>query len=75
MKQIRTPAQLRRDGWKALSDGLGSADALRFLAEYSSGKGNYTHDRKEWASRVTSDELFEAIARQDKRAAKRSQAK
>lgn len=75
MKQIRTPEQLRRDGWKALSDELGSADALRFLAEYSTGKGNYTKDRKQWASRVTRDELFDALARQDKRAAKRSPAK
>ena len=75
MKQIRTPAQLRRDGWKALSDQLGSADALRFLAEYSTGKGNYTKDRKRWASQVTSEELFEALTRQDKHAAKRSQAK
>jgi hypothetical protein len=75
MKKIRTPAQLRRDGWKALSDGLGSADALRFLAEYSSGKGNYTNDRKKWTARVTSGELFTALARKDKLAGKRSQAK
>jgi len=75
MKQMRTPEQLRRDGWKALSDGLGSADALRFLAEYSTGKGNFTSDRKQWASRVTSDELFAALARPDKRAGRRSRAK
>jgi hypothetical protein len=70
---MRTPAQLRRDGWKALSDQLGSADALRFLAEYSNGKGNYTRDRKQWTSRVTSDELFAALPPRHKRTSKRSQ--
>ena len=72
MKHMRTPAQLRRDGWKALTDQLGPADALRFLAEYSTGKGNYSNDRKPWASTVTPGELFGALERQAKRQAKRS---
>ena len=71
MKQIRTPEQLPRDGWKALSVELGSADALRFLAEYSTGKGNYTNDRKQWTARVTPDELFDAVMRRNGRAVKR----
>lgn len=70
MKQIRTPEQLRRDGWKALAQELGTADALRFLAEYSAGQGDYTSDRKQWATQVSADELFVALDRQTNRAEK-----
>jgi hypothetical protein len=39
------PAELRARGFKALVDGLGWVNAVRFLRQYEPGVGNYTEER------------------------------
>jgi len=41
-----TPAEVRRAGWKALTEKLGPAGALKFILDYDRGEGNYTELRK-----------------------------
>lgn len=43
---ITNPSELRRRGFKALSDALGWANAVRFLGQFDSGSGNYTEERR-----------------------------
>ena len=52
--------QIRAEGWKALTDRLGVAGAMRFLMEYDSGHGDYVEERRELFRELTLDE---AIAR------------
>ncbi len=40
-----TPAEVRREGWKALTEKLGPTSALKFILDYDRGKGNYTELR------------------------------
>ena len=41
-----TPAEVRRAGWKALTEKLGPTSALKFILDYDRGEGNYTKLRK-----------------------------
>ena len=52
--------QIRAEGWKALTDRLGVAGAMRFLMEYDPGRGDYVEERRELFRELTLDE---AIAR------------
>jgi hypothetical protein len=45
--KIATPAEVRREGWKALREKLGPAVALRFMLDYEKGEGDYTELRRE----------------------------
>jgi hypothetical protein len=42
---ITTPEELRRQGFSALVDALGWANAVRFLQQYERGQGDYTRER------------------------------
>jgi hypothetical protein len=39
------PSELRTRGFKALVDGLGWANAVRFMRQFEGGVGDYTKDR------------------------------
>jgi hypothetical protein len=41
-----TPAEVRRAGWDALIEKLGTVSALKFILDYDRGEGNYTELRK-----------------------------
>ena len=41
-----SPYELRREGWKALTERLGIAGAMRFLMQYDPGHGDYTEERR-----------------------------
>lgn len=43
--KVPTPAEIRERGFQALVKELGYADALRFLLQYESGRGDYTEER------------------------------
>lgn len=43
---IPTPSEIRERGFRALVKELGYADALRFLAQYEAGRGDYTEERR-----------------------------
>ena len=54
-----TPPEIRRAGWQALKSQLGIAGSLKFLLEYSKGKGNYTELRKEIFKGQSVDDILE----------------
>lgn len=53
--------QIRMEGWKALTERLGPAGAMRFMMQYDPGHGDYTTERQEIFRTLTLDDLLEAI--------------
>ena len=52
-----TAIEIDRLGFRALSDALGLAGALRFLRQIGGGSGDYTHERKTILRGVTIESL------------------
>jgi len=55
--------QIRMEGWKALTERLGPAGAMRFMMQYDPGHGDYSKERHEIFGSVTLEELLESINR------------
>ena len=55
--------EIRMEGWKALTERLGPAGAMRFMMQYDPGHGDYSKDRHEIFAAVTMEELLESIKR------------
>ena len=53
--------QIRMEGWKALTDRLGPAGAMRFMMQYDPGHGDYSKERHEIFTALTLDDLLDAI--------------
>ena len=53
--------QIRMEGWKALTERLGPAGAMRFMMQYDPGYGDYTKERREIFADLTIDALIQAI--------------
>jgi hypothetical protein len=53
--------QIRMEGWKALTERLGPAGAMRFMMQYDPGHGDYTNERRDIFAELTIDTLLEAI--------------
>lgn len=53
-----SPAELRREGWEALTRALGPADAIRFMMQYDPGRGDYTEERTALFADLTIDEAL-----------------
>ena len=53
--------QIRLEGWKALTERLGPAGAMRFMMQYDPGHGDYTNERRDIFAELTIDTLLEAI--------------
>ena len=70
---MRTTQQLLSDGWRALTKGLGLADALRYRILFQPGAGDYTRERKALFRGKSLDEIAEALRerRTGRRAPKR----
>ncbi|MBY0523154.1 MAG: hypothetical protein K2R98_07130 [Gemmataceae bacterium] len=47
-KKPRTAVQLAADGFAALVEKLGIADAIRYVQLYHQGEGDYTRERHQW---------------------------
>jgi hypothetical protein len=54
--------EIRMEGWKALTERLGPAGAMRFMLQYDPGYGDYSKERHEIFANLTMDELLEATA-------------
>jgi hypothetical protein len=49
------------EGWKALSERLGPAGAMRFMMQYDPGRSDYSKERLEIFEGLTIDEILNAI--------------
>lgn len=59
----QTLDEIRREGLAALRQRLGRAGMIRFLQQFSSGKGDYAKDRHAWVDRTSMTELRKAATR------------
>lgn len=59
----RTPPEIRAEGFRALVERLGLADALRFMHQYEPGQGDYTAERGQWLDNLTLDDIKTDVAR------------
>ena len=50
--------EVRLEGWRALTERLGVSGAVRFLAQYDPGRGNYVEERRTLFAAVTLDDLL-----------------
>ena len=57
--------ELRREGWKALTERLGVSGAMRFLMQYDPGHGDYTLERRDLFAGTTVDQAVEEIRKHD----------
>jgi len=55
--------EIRMEGWKALTERLGPAGAMRFMMQYDPGHGDYSKERHELFGHLTLDELLESLER------------
>ena len=60
-----SPYQIRLEGWKALTERLGPAGAMRFMMQYDPGHGDYTKERQEIFADLEIEELLATIRRQE----------
>lgn len=60
-----SPYELRREGWRALSERLGVSGAVRFLMQYDPGRGDYTEDRRELFADLSLDDALAEIRSRD----------
>ena len=58
-----TPFELQRRGIEVLVRELGYAEAMRFMLQFSNGRGDYTAERHKMLGNPTVDELLEATAK------------
>jgi hypothetical protein len=49
------------EGWKALTERLGAAGAMRFMMQYDPGHGDYSKERREIFAALTLDDLLDAV--------------
>ena len=58
--------QIRMEGWKALTERLGPAGAMRFMMQYDPGHGDYSMERHEIFAALTLDELLDTVRDNEK---------
>jgi hypothetical protein len=57
--------EIRLEGWKALTERLGPAGAMRFMMQYDPGHGDYTNERQEIFADLDLEELLASVRRQE----------
>lgn len=57
--------EIRMEGWKALTERLGPAGAMRFMMQYDPGRGDYTQERQELFADLDLDDLLAAVRKQE----------
>lgn len=55
--------EIRMEGWKALTERLGAAGAMRFMMQYDPGHGDYSTERHEMFADLTIDDVIESLDR------------
>ena len=52
---------IRRQGWQALTERLGVSGAMRFLAQYDPGSGDYTQERRDLFASLSLEDALRRI--------------
>lgn len=55
------PVELNQKAFQVLIDGLGYADAIRYLKQFDNGSGNYTQDRHQWLAPLSLEDIWTDI--------------
>jgi hypothetical protein len=61
-KQRRNAVQLAADGFAAIVEKLGMAEAVRYVQLYHQGAGDYTRERHQWLDKVSRDQIVNLMA-------------
>lgn len=59
--EIMSDYEIRKEGWKVLTERLGISGAIRFLMQYDTGHGDYTEERKALFEHLTPDEALKLV--------------
>src|SRR5437867_11753993 len=70
-KNRRNAAQLAADGFAAIVEKLGMAEAVRFVQLYHQGAGDYARERHEWLDEKSHDEIANLMAKTTKKKAQK----
>jgi hypothetical protein len=62
----RSAAQLAADGFAALVQKLGMAEALRYVQLYQQGSGDYSRERHQWLDEVGHERIAGLMAKTPK---------
>lgn len=62
----KTQQEIVRQGYQALVDSLGVADAIRFIHHFTPGQGDYTKERHEWVDQTPLEEILKAMRQRQK---------
>ena len=57
----KTLYEIRTIGFEALLRELGPAGAIRFLQQYETGQGDYTHNRHKFLPKISVEEIGKRI--------------
>ena len=63
IKREQSLAELNKEAWKALVKELGVVKAIRFIAQFDLGSGNYATDRDAWQEGLTVEDIVADIKR------------
>ena len=63
----RNAAELAADGFAAMVEKLGMADAVRYVQLYDQGAGDYTRERQQWLDDVSHDQIAKLMAKTEKK--------
>ena len=68
----RNATQLAADGFAALVEKLGMADAIRYVQLYDQGEGDYTRERHQWLDSLAHEEVAGWMGKAAKRRSART---
>ena len=63
--KMKTPMEIRHEGYEALVKALGFVGMLRFMQQFDNGSGNYTEERSQWLDRFTLEDIVAEANRQN----------
>jgi len=62
---MKTPMEIRHEGYEALVKALGVVGMLRFMQQFDNGRGNYTEERSQWLDKFTLEDIVAEANRQN----------
>ncbi len=70
--ELLNPIQIRKAGLEALYQTLGPIGMIRFLQQYETGQGDYTHDRNLWLRDLDAKTILKELKKKKNKSAKDS---